>query len=61
MRRLVRVKNMGSVLVGEYSVLIVGNASFYYTNRIRELYHNAGIKLSYLLPHSPNRRILYRA
>jgi transposase len=34
------------------SVLVMDNASFYYTKRIEQLYHEAGVKLIYLPPYS---------
>lgn len=36
------------------SVLIIDNASFHHTKRIRELCSNAGVKLLYLPPYSPD-------
>lgn len=36
------------------SVLIMDNASFHHTDRIRELCSNAGVKLLYLPPYSPD-------
>ena len=36
------------------SVLIMDNASFHYTDRIRELCSNAGVKLLYLPPYFPD-------
>ncbi|KAL0929468.1 uncharacterized protein CTRU02_215634 [Colletotrichum truncatum] len=39
---------------GPRSVLIMDNASFHHTDRIRQLCHNAGVKLLYLCPYSPD-------
>jgi transposase len=36
------------------SVLVMDNASFHHTDRIRELCSNAGVKLLYLPPYSPD-------
>jgi transposase len=36
------------------SVLVMDNASFHHTERIRELCSNAGVKLLYLPPYSPD-------
>lgn len=40
------------------SVLAMDNASFHYTERIRELCSNAGVKLLYLPPYSPNLNLI---
>jgi transposase len=36
------------------SVLVMDNASIHHTVRIEQMCHNAGVKLVYLLPYSPN-------
>jgi transposase len=36
------------------SVLVMDNASFHHTKQIKEICHNAGVKLVYLPPYSPN-------
>jgi transposase len=36
------------------SVLIMNNTSFQYSDRVKELCSNTGVKLLYLLPHSPD-------
>ena len=36
------------------SVLVMDNASFHYTKRIEEICHDAGVKLVYLPPYSPD-------
>jgi transposase len=36
------------------SVFVMDNASFHHTKRIKEMCHDAGVKLVYLLPYSPD-------
>jgi transposase len=36
-------------------VLVMDNVSFYYTKQIKEMCHDAGVKLVYLLPYSLDR------
>lgn len=36
------------------SVLVIDNASFYYTDRIKQMCNEAGVKLVYLPPYSPD-------
>jgi len=40
------------------SVLVMDNASFYYTKQIKEICHNASVKLVYLLLYSPNLNLI---
>lgn len=35
-------------------MLIIDNASFYYSDRVKQLYSNVGFRLLYLLPYSPD-------
>lgn len=39
---------------GPKSVIIMDNASFHRSKRVEQLYYNAGVKLLYLPPYSPD-------